>query len=223
MSKNTYNNSSVPRATTAMLLAFGLVCCLSITPNLSAQTQSKPAKSRAAQPETSPGRSQQEGIKVHGHWTIEVRNPDGTLVTHREFENALTVPGAESLGVFLSRQSRPGLWSIFLTSPSSDPWGGHGANIFEPAEMNPQGDVVSAGGFVFMNLMVFPAAVGQSFGVQLSGSATAGNDGSIAVVNTRLQRSNDLVFRGFTAATLATPVNVSQGQFVQVIVTIGFS
>ena len=31
----------------------------------------------------------QEGIKVHGHWTIEVRNPDGKVVTHTEFENAL--------------------------------------------------------------------------------------------------------------------------------------
>jgi Na+-transporting methylmalonyl-CoA/oxaloacetate decarboxylase gamma subunit len=30
-----------------------------------------------------------EGIKVHGHWTIEVKNPDGKLVTHREFENSL--------------------------------------------------------------------------------------------------------------------------------------
>src|SRR2546423_15522419 len=97
MSKNTYNNSSVLRATPAMLLAFGLVFCLSITPNVSAQTQSKPAKSRATQPEASPGRGQQEGIKVHGHWTIEVRNPDGTLVTHREFENALTSLGAYSL------------------------------------------------------------------------------------------------------------------------------
>ena len=31
----------------------------------------------------------QEGIKVHGHWTIEVRNPDGKVVTHTEFENVL--------------------------------------------------------------------------------------------------------------------------------------
>ena len=28
------------------------------------------------------------GIKVHGHWIIEVLNPDGSLVNHREFENA---------------------------------------------------------------------------------------------------------------------------------------
>ncbi len=32
------------------------------------------------------------GITVHGHWTIEVRNPDGKVVTHREFENSV-VPG----------------------------------------------------------------------------------------------------------------------------------
>ena len=31
-----------------------------------------------------------EGIEVHGHWTIEVRNPDGSLDERYEFENALT-------------------------------------------------------------------------------------------------------------------------------------
>jgi len=31
-----------------------------------------------------------QGIKVHGHWVIDVKNPDGTLATHREFENSLT-------------------------------------------------------------------------------------------------------------------------------------
>ena len=33
--------------------------------------------------------AQKEGIKVHGHWTIDIRNPDGTLAQHHEFENAL--------------------------------------------------------------------------------------------------------------------------------------
>jgi hypothetical protein len=31
-----------------------------------------------------------QGIKIHGHWVIDVRNPDGTLAQHRDFENALT-------------------------------------------------------------------------------------------------------------------------------------
>jgi hypothetical protein len=37
-------------------------------------------------------KGQSEGINVHGHWTIEVRNPDGKVVSHTEFENALS-PG----------------------------------------------------------------------------------------------------------------------------------
>jgi hypothetical protein len=31
-----------------------------------------------------------QGIKVHGHWVIDVKNPDGSLAAHREFENSLT-------------------------------------------------------------------------------------------------------------------------------------
>lgn len=46
-----------------------------------------PAKKSSAGAETASG--QQDGIKVHGHWVIEVRNPDGTLVKRHEFENGL--------------------------------------------------------------------------------------------------------------------------------------
>ena len=28
-----------------------------------------------------------EGIKVHGDWTVEVRNPDGSLAVKRQFAN----------------------------------------------------------------------------------------------------------------------------------------
>jgi hypothetical protein len=38
--------------------------------------------------------AQSEGIKVHRRWTIDVRQPDGKLVSHHEFDNALTEDGA---------------------------------------------------------------------------------------------------------------------------------
>src|SRR5262249_45924576 len=38
--------------------------------------------------EVAPPGASQGTIKVHGHWTIEVRNPNGTLAERREFENA---------------------------------------------------------------------------------------------------------------------------------------
>jgi hypothetical protein len=76
-----------------------------------------------------------EAVKVHGHWTIEVRNPDGTLVKHVEFENSLdpgfslttsngavVVPGgAALLNAMLAGAASPdpASWGIFLLgSPS---------------------------------------------------------------------------------------------------------
>lgn len=52
--------------------------------NVSAATPTKGARAAGK-----PTGGQQEGIKVHGHWVIEVRNPDGSLVKRHEFENAL--------------------------------------------------------------------------------------------------------------------------------------
>ena len=76
--------------------------------------RSNPARP-AARPRT-PTQGTQEGIKVHGQWIIEVRNPDGTVVTRREFENALVTPGL--LALILGRQNSVGLWLVVLCPPS---------------------------------------------------------------------------------------------------------
>jgi hypothetical protein len=97
-----------------------------------AQAESEESKNPAKQTtagETASGGGPHEGIKVHGHWTIEVRNPDGTVVTHREFENALSpgvsfpvggglsmvAPGGEALlSALLTGQAETPAWVIFL-------------------------------------------------------------------------------------------------------------
>ena len=60
-----------------------------------------------------------EGITVHGHWTIDVRNPDGTLASHHEFENAL-VPtlGPQLLNRLLSSSNAIRTWDIQLSTIS---------------------------------------------------------------------------------------------------------
>jgi len=59
-----------------------------------------------------------QGIKVHGHWVIDVKNPDGTLATHREFENSLTGAnqGQLLLGGLLSGYYVAGDYAIQLGS-----------------------------------------------------------------------------------------------------------
>jgi hypothetical protein len=63
-----------------------------------APTVARPAGSKEAPvtvtahpiaPAKKPG---QEGVTMHGHWIIDLRNPDGTIAEHRDFENALLDP-----------------------------------------------------------------------------------------------------------------------------------
>ena len=86
----------------SLMTLSALVLALAGSSGLQAQStgSEKPAKAvrpstakAAAKPAASKGQS--EGIKVHGHWTIKVSNPDGKVVMSREFENSLD-PGSAS-------------------------------------------------------------------------------------------------------------------------------
>ena len=95
-------------------LIAGVSCSLSM---LSAQAvpaqQSAPTASKAipqrstATPATNPAQSEEEssvaqtkaggdGIKIHGHWIMDLKNADGTVVDHRDFNNSLVTTGAEA-------------------------------------------------------------------------------------------------------------------------------
>ena len=43
-----------------------------------------------------------EGIKVHGDWTVEVTNPDGSLATRRQFSNSITTEGFGILAALMT-------------------------------------------------------------------------------------------------------------------------
>ena len=191
------------------------------------------------------GGGQKEGIKVHGHWMIDVRNPNGTLMKHHEFENAL-VPGPV-LASLLGRTKIMGTWRIILSWPGGkEPCNTRIGSAMEPTPcliIEPNLSVnVGAPDYVFTNLKV--SAPGNS--LILSGFATVGADTFIKQVGTAVSAcSTDtpvsvctggyLPLFDFTSATLTEPVNglcppntpcavhVSHGQIVQVTVTISFS
>src|SRR5688572_18634480 len=56
-----------------------------------------------------------DGIKVHGDWTIEIRNPDGSLASRHEFKNAL-IPtmGSPLLAGLLGNFYEDTTWGIRL-------------------------------------------------------------------------------------------------------------
>ncbi len=78
----------------------------------SAPKASAPAAQKAAKPSGESG-GMNTGIKVHGHWTINILTKDGKLVSHHEFENNLAY-GAPILSNLLGGTATMGGVAILL-------------------------------------------------------------------------------------------------------------
>lgn len=172
-----------------------------------------------------------EGIKVHGHWTIEVRDGTNGLILHREFENSIQ-QGALALAGILGRQNSSGFWGInlFVSSNCNTP-GASAANpvcsIFEPISN------LSATPSRSNNLVL--AVTNNGASLTLSGSIAAPVPLQITSVQTVLSlcpatTSSTACATGvgvsgnaFTSTNLTTPISVQGGQIVQATVVISFS
>jgi hypothetical protein len=101
------------------------------TPATSAQTPEVATKSASTAPEElsasrglPPAKGRGEGITVHGHWTIQVKNPDGKVVQTADFENSLISRaggGSTLLAELLYGISTPGGWEVDLDGGAAEP------------------------------------------------------------------------------------------------------
>ncbi|MGA7096410.1 MAG: hypothetical protein WB245_02455 [Acidimicrobiia bacterium] len=171
-----------------------------------------------AQPEAS---APSEGIVVHGDWTIDIYNPDGSLDQHTEFSNALGPNGGNSLAGFLVGQATPGMWLVRLYgSDTNGP-----CKTYEPS---------------FGTCALTASAVNNSDGsLTVTASGTAENDGEIATVDTKIATCGNNVTpadcpaaydplfddtgSSLTEKDLTAPETVSAGQSIQVEVVISFT
>lgn len=236
-------------AGTIRILALAVLLAVSSVPATSQEKKSEQPAPRAttSNPSESNGKADHDGIKVHGHWTIEVRSKDGALVSHTEFENSLATGASAWFAKVLARQASWGPWGIiatsggagtfgFMTGGSAFPTGpcdsGAACLLTEPAANFPS---------PFSNTLTVSA--GQTF--QLLGTVTAKSSGAIKVVgtfvlscpattspaNTCQSPLNTGLLQGtpatgmvpLTEATLPTPVNVQTGQQIAITVEISFS
>jgi hypothetical protein len=186
--------------------------------------------------EAKPSGGSREDVKVHGHWTIDVRNPDGSLASHRDFENSLTPSGGGVLVGSLSRASVTGLWRVQLNALSAPgPCNStFNCNLVEPAETSPLASadsnnvIVSTptsgpnSGKLVLAVSVTVAGAGVFYGV-----ATYLDVCAVGVIPTGCTIANILNPGDgqplFTSALITTNVSVVPGQFVQVTVVLSFS
>lgn len=197
---------------------------------------SAPGAESLSAPGNAPRGTPQEGIQVHGHWTIEVRNPDGTLAERREFENALLSTGAGALTKLMARQNSLGGWIIRLSavSDSSSPFTRMGTPIMDGWLIESSFSTQTNEEY-YKNLTVTRPDTGPDANkLVLNGTATAQRDGAVHTIGTSFSllsatippRSDyDIMnpFTQFTSTTLVTDVNVTTGQQISVTVAISFS
>jgi len=136
------------------------------------------------------GESAHGAIKVHGHWVIDLRNPDGTLADHREFENSLAVgQGGDAFLIgLLAGYYVPGDYGITIQGPACTTAAPAECNIVRSLSTMP-GSVVCAPGYaaacsvsLAYNVVLAPSSGSTSF--ILSGSVAAPNAGTITTVAT---------------------------------------
>jgi hypothetical protein len=91
----------------------------------------KPQPATAAKPAVASnlrGAGGQEGIKVHGDWTIVIRGPDGTEVARHEFKNRIASTGMQMLVQAMDRDVSFGRWKVALMSTPPAGGGACGTN-----------------------------------------------------------------------------------------------
>jgi len=198
------------------------------------EQKQKPAaeKKTEAVPEEAKEKGGGEGIKVHGHWTIEVKDPDGKVATHREFENSLQPPAGPTLlaDLLLGYLVNAGFGLILNDTPLS------GATV----TLNIDSPNWTCSSNTSTSLCSNTLTAGPiSNGLSISGQISNAPGGSITAVYSEalscLSSSNPptpittspagcapFVAVQFTGTTLATSIPVTSGQTVQVTVQITF-
>ena len=167
-----------------------------------------------------------QGIQVHGWWAISVLNPDGTLIQHTEFENAL-VPQAQGGGgdVFLAQilgaQGSIQAWSLALypnpglrlASCTNCVTGDNGSLTVTPSggQLVLEGSKVAPSDMVLTSVQSFPMYCLSPIAPSLTGGAVL--DGTCTQTG----------LGNFTAAILAPSISMAAGQQVHVKVVFSFS
>lgn len=182
-----------------------------------------------------------EGIKVHGHWTITIRNEDGSVASHHEFNNSLK--DGSFLSLLLSRDAtvQVNSYAILLNFDFDSGVLAVGDAI---CSSPPAPGLPSLSSGCVINELPGTSNGAQFYGLKakalngslvLSGSAKAANPGRISLVNTGLSyctagspcvqttfTTHDLTLPDPPSTTPPAPINVVPNQTIDVTVTISF-
>ena len=167
-----------------------------------------------------------DGIKVHGHWTVTVSNPDGTLDAVHEFENALGPNAGQVLTAILLGESASNGFGIHfnLTEPIECLEGGY-ANT--PKEMILTQSNTIENTVTYMRDMTkpdTPLRISASCDVTATTTSEITKVDSIVWVLPNVEKYSGSFAAGVLTTTGAdlTPIEIHNGQKVSLNIEISF-
>ena len=169
-----------------------------------------------------------QGIKLHGHWVIEVRNPDGTLASRHEFDNSLISSGKSLLAALFGKYAVE-RWTIALRNlPGNSPCVGSDGTTPTACQITESG--IPARSDVTTNLaLALPIGVGAfpTGVVQLSGHAIVTNPAPTSFFDQVLTIMSARGPANAISATLTSHdlprITVTPGQILNIVVSFSFS
>lgn len=230
---STHKSEAIERIVRRAMLAASVVAlALAMAGPSLAQTQASPGKpataaAKAAAATQKPAAKSapkgiNTGVTVHGWWVIDVRNPDGKVVTHREFENSLVTGGAGDgfLAAVLGKTIQVGNWAAVLWDPTHAT-GFWLAQNSSDCTNNPP-DAGEPGTLVACGTLAVQVVGSNSNSLALTGNmpVPTGFPSSIGSVESWNQDTGNYEF---TQATISPAIPVTVGQVVNVAVTFSFS
>jgi hypothetical protein len=131
-----------------------------------------------------------QGIKMHGHWVIDIKNPDGSLAQHHEFENSIQYDGQNYLIGLMSGYGAAGPWEIYFsstgavagTSPCNSAQYPYCAIVYSTTSQ--PGSFVCNGLYTCAGGLTITPTFGVGPTLNLAGSIVATQTGSIGFVGT---------------------------------------
>ncbi|SNS72389.1 hypothetical protein SAMN05421770_10273 [Granulicella rosea] len=231
----------------------------SVTPPPTAITVARPAGLKGepvvitATPAAVAKKPGHEGVAMHGHWIIDLRNADGAVAEHRDFENSLLSP--TDLLYLVTGEYVSGDLGITIASTGSlvcttypGTTGGLGGCLVAASSTAGLGGFTgcagSAAGFCNYNLKEVVNGGGGNGTITLSGTMPVLASGAVTEVGTQLfacntggtgsysgidpigcynQTEGGGYFWGNLTGTSITPLNVTTGQTIAFTVVLTFS
>ena len=216
------------RVDCAATVAALLLAVAQVVPAQSVKPASPSSADALAQSQPGPGQngSYSSTIKVHGDWTIVVRNRDGSVASTAHFENSIASGGPSFFATLMARQAGTFFWIVRLDSLCGAASNLKACVIVESALANDSFLGNWFGAPVIPSLTISnPRSGPHAYRFVMSGSLTSSNTGQIGRVGTDWVSQNGASddIGEVTATNLQTPVSVQAGQTIDVTVVIGFS